>query len=383
MSLKGILSAIAVASASLTAVQAAPFTLRGVVNGHEGEYIYLYYSNESGRVTDSCKVSGHAFSFKGDVQSLYTEATLALKKLGRTIDEEAYNNSIYFYMESADMTVAINVFSLKNAVFTGSASQKDADEFSASVAGEQYLMQMYNHEYYQTRDEAVRDSINNLLEPIRKSYKEKSLGFVKSHPDAFVSAVNLRSLMSDMNLDTLKALYGGLTERVKADDSGKEILSEITAREKVEPGKPAPLFTATDINGKKFSLEKLRGKYVVIDFWASWCVPCRQSNPHMKELYERYGKKGLDFVYVSDDDSNPAAWRAAVKKDGLEKFHHVLRGLKFIDRASYKMDRSNDISDKYAIHYLPTKFLVDKKGNIVGKFESDELDAKLKEIFGE
>lgn len=102
----------------------------------------------------------------------------------------------------------------------------------------------------------------------------------------------------------------------------------------------------------------------------------------MKELYEKYGKKGLEFVYVSDDDSNPQKWRDAVKKDGLESFHHVLRGLKILDRKTYKMDKTNDISDKYAVHYLPTKYLVDKDGNMVGKFETEGLTAKLKEIFG-
>lgn len=169
---------------------------------------------------------------------------------------------------------------------------------------------------------------------------------------------------------------------MKQDKQAKEIADEIATREKIEPGKPAPDFTATDINGKKFTLSKLKGKYVVLDFWASWCGPCRASNPHMKELYEKYGKKGLDFVYVSDDDSNPQKWRDAVKKDGLEAFHHVLRGMKIIDRENYTLDHTNDISDKYAVHYLPTKYLIDKDGKMVGKFESDELTAKLKEIFG-
>ena len=85
---------------------------------------------------------------------------------------------------------------------------------------------------------------------------------------------------------------------------------------------------------------------------------------------------------MSDDDSNPQKWRDAVKKDGIESFHHVLRGLKILDRKTYKMDKTNDISDKYAVHYLPTKYLVDKDGNMVGKFETEGLTAKLKEIFG-
>ncbi|HBB06388.1 MAG TPA: thioredoxin, partial [Bacteroides sp.] len=118
------------------------------------------------------------------------------------------------------------------------------------------------------------------------------------------------------------------------------------------------------------------------DFWASWCVPCRKSNPHMKEMYAKWHDKGLEYVYVADNDSNPDNWRKAIKEDGLEAFHHVLRGLK-VDRSNggYKFDHTNDISEKYAIHFLPTKYLIDREGKIVGKFESDELEAKLKEIF--
>ena len=162
----------------------------------------------------------------------------------------------------------------------------------------------------------------------------------------------------------------------------KEVAKELETLARVQPGEPAPDFAKEDVNGKPFRLSDLRGKYVVIDFWASWCVPCRKSNPHMKEMYAKWHDKGLEYVYVADNDSNPDNWRKAIKEDGLEAFHHVLRGLK-VDRSNggYKFDRTNDISEKYAIHFLPTKYLIDREGKIVGKFESDELEAKLKEIF--
>ena len=87
---------------------------------------------------------------------------------------------------------------------------------------------------------------------------------------------------------------------------------------------------------------------------------------------------------MGDNDSSPDDWRKAIKEDGLEAFHHVLRGMK-VSRENGKLqfDRTNDISDKYAIHFLPTKYLIDPDGNIVGKMESDELEAKFKEIFGD
>ena len=196
--------------------------------------------------------------------------------------------------------------------------------------------------------------------------------------------------MSRMPYDNLKAAWDALDPQVqKYGDFADDIRKEPEVLAKVRPGSPAPDFTATDINGKSFTLSSLRGKVVILDFWASWCGPCRKSNPHMRELYDKYHSRGLDLVYVSDDDSKPEAWRKAVDQDKLvgEGYHHVLRGLKW-DRSKGMegMDHTNDISDKYAIHYLPTKYLIDKKGNIVCKIDESveaALDSRLETLLNE
>ena len=130
------------------------------------------------------------------------------------------------------------------------------------------------------------------------------------------------------------------------------------------------------------SLSDYKGKYVLLDFWASWCVPCRAGNPHLKELYAKYHDKGIEFIGVSDDDSKPDAWHKAVEKDGLP-WRHVLRGLD-MQKLMNNQPNPNDISEKYGIHTLPTKILIDPAGKIIGRYseESEPLDAELKKIFG-
>ena len=196
--------------------------------------------------------------------------------------------------------------------------------------------------------------------------------------------------MSRMPYDNLKAAWDALDPQVQTyGDFADDIRKELEELAKVRPGSPAPDFTTTDINGKPFTLSSLRGKLVILDFWASWCGPCRKSNPHMRELYDKYHSRGLDFVYVSDDDRKPEAWRKAVEQDKLvgEGYHHVLRGVKWNrSKGMEGIDRSNDISDKYAIHFLPTKYLIDKKGNIVCKIDENEnavIDARLETLLNE
>lgn len=374
-----MLAGAALLCASSLSAQTKPFSIKGYINGDEGKYLYLGYGDRKNYVVDSCQIKNGTFSFKGMISEQGSFGTLTTDKQGLHYFTDTQT---YLQMSPSDMVVAINKFEPRKPVVVGSKAQYEEDEYNALVADESAILSAVNKLSHDSKDEAYKERLEKFSEPFQEASDKKSMDYIKSHPDADKSLSVLTFLMGRCSLDEAKELYAALSDRLKQNSRAKEIADEIATREKIEPGKPAPDFTATDINGKKFTLSKLKGKYVVLDFWASWCGPCRASNPHMKELYEKYGKKGLDFVYVSDDDSNPQKWRDAVKKDGLEAFHHVLRGMKITDMENYTIDRTNDISDKYAVHYLPTKYLIDKDGKMVGKFDSDELTVKLKEIFG-
>ena len=124
-------------------------------------------------------------------------------------------------------------------------------------------------------------------------------------------------------------------------------------------------------DGKKMDLKSLRGKYVLIDFWASWCGPCRRDNPHVVKLYNKYKDKGFDILGVSLDN-NKAKWEAAIEKDQL-KWHHIsdLKGW------------SSTLAKPYGVRGIPYTVLVDKEGKILAKkLRGAALDAKLKELFG-
>lgn len=259
--------------------------------------------------------------------------------------------------------------------------QKNA--FLAGMGDVMEKLEQYNKLYYQTSN---RDSVSRLMEPYRKIYLERMTDYVKKYPSSALAANFLCMNTGRMTLEQLKEAYNKLDETAKQTSAGKEIAAEIATLDRVAPGNPAPEIAKNDlVTGKPFALSSLKGKVVLLDFWASWCVPCRKSNPHVKALYEKYRKKGFDVVYVADNDSRPEEALKAIDQDGIRKYHHVLRGLKTLKDANGKMtgyDKSEDVSEQYAIHFLPTKYLIDREGKIIGKVTDEELDAKLKEIFG-
>ena len=238
--------------------------------------------------------------------------------------------------------------------------------------------------YYAEKDHEKAAEMRDGWEPYHERMGKIDEEFMATHPDSYVTAQILRYKTSSMSYGEAQAAYDRLGERVKKSRLAAEIRAEIRKLRMGSPGSPAARFAKADIHGEMFDLNDLKGKYVIIDFWASWCVPCRKSNPHLKELYRKYKDQGLEVVCVSDDDSNEEKWRAAVEKDDIGMFRHVLRGLKQVGN---EFDRSQDISEKYGIHSLPTKILIDREGIIVGRYggggESHEkMDEKLKEVFG-
>jgi thiol-disulfide isomerase/thioredoxin len=266
------------------------------------------------------------------------------------------------------------------------ADKIQQDQYNAFMAGMGDIMPRMmelNEAFYKSGN---RDSVEALIKPYQEMFIKRQEDYMKKYPSTALAASFLRMELGHMPIEKMKEAYEKLDATAKETTSGKEIANEIAVLERVNPGNPAPDFTANDLlTGKPFSLSSLKGKVVLLDFWASWCVPCRKSNPHVKALYEKYKKKGFDVVYVASDDSNPNAALKAIEQDGIKKYHHVLAGLKEIRDANGKMlgyDKSQDIGEQYAIHFLPTKYLIDREGKIIGKVDDETLDAKLKEIFG-
>lgn len=356
-----------------------PFTIKGTAKGADGKEIYLNYSKAGKQVKDFAIIKKGTFIFKGKISEPFVLGTLVMGN-----SEDRRNQQWYsIMMEPTNMIAVLNMNDFQNSKVTGSKSQDEYNELNASMRKVQKEMNRLHDTINNTKEERIRNAYSAKYDSLELISNRISIDFIKKHPDSYVSSYLMMFYIGKMEYDVAQNCYNAFSAKVrKYGPFIKELEDELANTKLVQPGQPAFNFTATDMNGKQISLYDLKGKYVILDFWASWCVPCRRSFPHVKSLYEKYKDKGLDVFCVGDNDSEPDKWREAIKKDGVEKFHHVLRGMKTsIVNGEYKIDKTNDISEHFAVHYLPTKYLINPEGKIVGKFDDKELDTKLKEIF--
>lgn len=376
------------------------FILQGNVAGQNVGEIYLsgFYGVNGKYKKDSANINNGSFHFEGTI-SQPTEAYVSLRRDG---SNDLSGNTTFIFLEPSKMTISLKKNDFDNSVVTGSKSQIDQDKLNKLKAdinkeirplGKEYdklnleyiaAMRRTNDEdslqYYKDRAVAAKDAMDPYIEKLDKI----DSAFIKSHPASYVTASMMRYKISSMTASEIESVYNKMPPAIQKSSYGRNIIGELKKLKAGSPGAEAFNFSATDINDKPLSLNDFKGKYVMLDFWASWCVPCRAGNPHLKELYRRYKDKGFEIIGISDDDSRPEEWKKAVAKDGIGIWKHVLRGLKRTDKG---YDKSGDISEHFGIHTLPTKVLIDPNGLIIGRYggggEDDEaMDKKLNEIFG-
>lgn len=375
------------------------FNIEGAINWKKDGILYLSYQDKNGKAKlDSSAIVNYKFRFTGEInepKNAYLRSSLKI----RNMDDPNYTS---FFMEPADMKLELTEGDYKNFKLKGSKTQDDAGQLAKLKTSINAELKPYYDAYKAANDayvKAIREKlpqqeqdirhkkandIRNQFDPFNARLNQIDYSFISKNPNSYLSAYLMIFKVSSLPLDSVELFYNTFSPKVKQSGFGKQIEGEITKLKKGAPGAMATVFASTDIDGKAISLADFKGKYVLLDFWASWCVPCREGNPHLKKLYAEYKDKGFEIIGVSDDDTKPEAWKAAVDQDQIGIWKHILRGLK---RVGDNFDRTNDISDNFGIHTLPTKILIDRNGKIIGRYggggESDDaMDKKLAEVFG-
>lgn len=385
---------------SFTVSAQKKFVFEGTADQYTYESVVLRYTSASGEeITLKENVINGKFTFRGNIN----EPTFAT--IGKDLESLIIGGDLskQIVLEPSKMAFIINGNDFKSAKVVGSKTNTELDTFTEKKDAIQKEMNPVLVEfdkkseiYYEVAQQAkqiegVRDSLSKKVDslelalwPYYKRLEDLNLNFLESNPNSFLSAYNLYSNFGQLPFEKGIELYGSLMPKVKKSFYGKKVNDEIERIKKSRPGSKAFNFISTDVNGERLTLDMFKGKYVLLDFWASWCVPCRQGNPHLLQLYSLYKSKGFEIIGISDDDNNPKAWRNAIDKDGIGVWKHILRGLK---RTEKGFDNSTDLLVPYTVSSLPTKILIDPAGVIIGRYgsggENDKaMDIKLEELFG-
>lgn len=349
---------------SLGQSKSLDYKIDGTIQGMSSGKIYFSVFSSSGE-RDSAEITNGTFHFKG---SLPEPSPVIL-----SLERNYVNKPLFmFFVDKGKITVTLNKDDLNNGEAKGSAATHDY-ELLKSI--EKPFNDQFESAMHLARD--TSKAAQEEWEKIRSStYRDRHTAqatFIKAHSSSPVAAWALHRNFSYDPADeaTFKELYKILSPSLSYTSYGKEMKEKIEKMKMLAIGNVAPDFTQNDTLGQPVSLTDFRGKYVLLDFWASWCVPCRKDNPNVVKAFNDYKDKGFTVLSVSlDQPGKKEAWLAAIHKDGLTWTH--VSDLKFWD---------NEVAKLYGIKAVPSNFLIDPNGKIVAHdLHGDEIEKTLKEI---
>lgn len=356
------------------------YIVTGTIKGVDGKNVFLEKQDETGQLkqTDTVKIENGKFTFKGSAK----EPEMYL------IQVETTQGKVPFILENGDINMEINKDSINITKVTGTYNNDELSAYKENGMKIQKKMMKFQEtnmakmqEAQQKQDTVTMNSLRKDYMKIQEDFVKESDTYVTSHPKAFISALIIDGMFNQMNpdIEKIKKYYAGLDKSVKDTKAGKAIqtkldqvnkpLAEAPAAGGIEVGAIAPDFTANTPEGKPVSLKQSLGKVTIVDFWASWCKPCREENPNVVALYNELHAKGLNIIGVSLD-KEAAPWKEAIAKDKLA--WNQVSNLKWW---------KEPIAATYGVQSIPATFILDASGKIVAKdLRGAELKAKVNEL---
>lgn len=274
------------------------------------------------------------------------------------------------FMENAAVTIKGNIDSISHLQITGSASQDAYKAYENSIADISSQEDTLYSKYDEVKgNDTAEAALEAKIESLRLQRRARSKAYIKAHPESVVSV----DLVADMAVmgeyAPVDSVFKLLSPAAQQTAAGKKLAARLAILQKSAIGQPMIDFTQGDVNGQPVRLSDFKGKYVLLDFWASWCGPCRAENPNVLKAYNKFKDKNFTVVGVSLDDKADK-WKDAIAKDGMP-------WMQVSDLKGFR----NEVAQQYGIQAIPCSFLIDPQGIIIAKeLRGTKLHTQLAEI---
>jgi len=341
------------------------YAINGTVEGVNNGMIYLQkFDSEKWVNIDSTSLEKGKFIFKGSIE---------IPEM-RQIFMEEKKAAFSLFVENSNIDVKIFPDSVDKSTVTGSATNDTYRNYLSLKEPIDKKMDVLYEEWKKAREVGDNltmqrtDSISTVLDSEMKILLQN---FVKKNPTTVVSPYLVMRNSWRFELPDLKEIADEVDLSVSNSEYTKSLKKRVDILKSVDIGQIAPDFTMSDSTGKPITLSSLKGKILLVDFWASWCRPCRAENPNIVKAYQQYNKKGFDILGCSFDKDREK-WLKAIKDDKLS-WHHV----------SDLQGWANAAGKLYGINSIPANVLLDKNQKIIARnLRGDDLTKKLAEVFG-
>jgi peroxiredoxin len=335
-----------------------------------GQWVYWFPLNDS-RNIDSVKTTPGGFQTKIAIPD--GEGDAYMIRIGKKYVE---GSAVLFYLDKGTVTIKGNGPLFTDVTLSGSQYILDYNAYTDFIKNDPQLKgrtELYKkaNELYAKKDSAGYAALRPELERMDSVDKTLTKQWILNHKTSPVSAFLLSFELGRLDIDEKETILNKLSPVAKNNAPAKRIAYSIRVNNLTGIGKTAMNFIQNDTLGKPISLNNFRGKYVLIDFWASWCVPCRAENPNVVAAFHKYKDKNFTIVSVSlDQPDGKDKWLNAIHADHLTWTH--VSDLKFWNNA---------VAKQYDIRSIPANFLIDPQGKIIAKnLRKEALDKKLKEV---
>ena len=357
------------------------YLIKGQVFSKSVQSIYLFEIWKDSLIPiDTSSVVNNQFKFKGILDN---PAYFIVKT-------NANNASHKFLVDASKIDMFLHDNLGYSTTYSNSDIQKKYKEYATKISS---FKTKGVDLYYNLKGDFSKSNIDKLKQQRANLFKEQSdyvINFIGNNPESHFSAMLLNDNLNYLPASKLRTLYDGLSTELKEKDFTKSINIAITNLETEEKESKKSIPTTPSVNkgtteyrpnayafsglnpdGNSMSLQSIpRGKVVLLDFWASWCAPCRATNPTLVHLYNKYKDQGFVIMSISEDKGE-GEWISAIYEDNLAWDYHII-------------DKNKSIAFRYGVESIPHKILIDKNGRIAsGKISGRSLEQRIQQLLVE